>query len=108
MLAIVTTLELDPKSRDYKKPFVEKLSKAAADYLAGSGEAAAFVLMNRARDWGDRSSSGRGEQSSAKTTGKHRRNVSHRRRLMRGTEHRRMLDAASFHCRFETLPISRM
>jgi hypothetical protein len=27
VLAIVTPLELDPKSHDYKKPFVEKLSK---------------------------------------------------------------------------------
>ena len=52
MLAIVTTLELDPKSQNYKKPFVEKLSRAARDYLADSDEAAAFVLMNRPRDWG--------------------------------------------------------
>ena len=42
VLAIVTTLELDPKSQDYKKPFVEKLSRAARDYLADSDEAAAF------------------------------------------------------------------
>lgn len=61
VLAIVTTLELDPKSHDYKKPFVEKLSKVAADYLAGSGAASAFVLMNRPKDWDDRSSPG--EQS---------------------------------------------
>ena len=70
MLGIVTTLELDPKSHHYKKPFVEKLSKAAADYLVDSGEAAAFVLMNRARDWGGRSSSGRREESRAKDNGK--------------------------------------
>jgi hypothetical protein len=63
VLAIVTTLELDPMSQNYKKPFVEKLSRAARDYLAASDEAAAFVLMNRPRDWRDRSSSGRGEQS---------------------------------------------
>jgi hypothetical protein len=50
-LAIVTTLELDPKSQNYKKPFVEKLSRAAKDYLADSDEATAFVLMNRPRDW---------------------------------------------------------
>ena len=60
VLAIVTTLELDPKSYDYKKPFVERLSKAAKDYLGSSGEADAFVLMNRPKDWGDRSLSGRG------------------------------------------------
>ena len=61
VLAVVTTLELDPESHDYKKPFVEKLSKVAADYLTSSGEAAAFVLMNRPKDWGDRSSSGQGQ-----------------------------------------------
>ena len=33
-LAIVTTLELDPKSQNYKKRFVEKLSRAAKEYLA--------------------------------------------------------------------------
>jgi hypothetical protein len=65
VLAIVTTLELDPESHNYKRPFVEKLSKAATDYLAGSNEAAAFVLMNRPRDWRDRSSSGRDDQSRA-------------------------------------------
>ena len=51
VLAIVTTLELDPKSQNYKRLFVEKLSRAARDYLADSDEAAAFVLMNRPRDW---------------------------------------------------------
>jgi hypothetical protein len=39
VLAIVTTLELDPKSQNYKKPFVEKLSRAARDYLADSDDA---------------------------------------------------------------------
>ena len=61
-LAIVTTLELDPKSQNYKKPFVEKLSRAARDYLADSDEPAAFVLMNGPRDWGTHASSGRGAQ----------------------------------------------
>ena len=50
-LVIVTTLELDPKSQKYKKPFVEKLSRAAKDYLANSHEVTAFVLLNRPRDW---------------------------------------------------------
>jgi hypothetical protein len=66
MLAIATTLELDPESHSYKKPFVEKLSKAARDYLARSNEAAAFVLMNRPRDWLDRSSSKEGARGRAK------------------------------------------
>ena len=51
VLAIVTTLELDPRSRNYKKPFVEKLSRAAKDYLADSDEVTAFVLMNKPSDW---------------------------------------------------------
>jgi hypothetical protein len=51
VLAIVTTLELDPESHNYKRPFVEKLSKAARKYLAESGKATAFVLMNRPSDW---------------------------------------------------------
>jgi hypothetical protein len=58
VLAIVTTLEHDPKSQNYKRLFVEKLSGAAMEYLANSDEAAAFVLMNRPRDWGAPSSSG--------------------------------------------------
>jgi hypothetical protein len=62
VLSIVITLELDPKSHDYKKPLVEKLSRAAKDYLAGSSEATAFILMNKPGDWGDRLSSRRGKQ----------------------------------------------
>jgi hypothetical protein len=56
VLAIVTTLELDSKNH-YKKTFVEKLAKAATDYLASSKDATAFVPMNRPRDWPNRSSS---------------------------------------------------
>ena len=33
VLAIVTTLELDPNRQNHKKALVEKLSKAAKDYL---------------------------------------------------------------------------
>lgn len=51
VLAIVTTLDLDPKSNNYKKPYVDKLSKAAKKYIADSGDARAFVLMNRPKDW---------------------------------------------------------
>ena len=66
VLAIVTTLELDPKRHDHKKSFVEKLSKAAAD-LDGLDSATAFVLMNRPRDWG---ASVRGADAAAKSAGK--------------------------------------
>jgi len=37
VLAIVTTFELDPESRNFKKPVVERLSSAAQKYLAESG-----------------------------------------------------------------------
>jgi hypothetical protein len=65
VLAIVTTLELDPKSQNYKRLFVEKLSRAAQDYLVESDETTAFVLMNRPRDWRARSFSGRGARRRA-------------------------------------------
>ena len=56
VLAIVTTLELNSRNHNYKKKYVEKLSRAARGYLAKSGSATAFVLVNRLRDWGaDRS-----------------------------------------------------
>ena len=60
VLAIVTTLELDPKSQNYKKPLVKKLSRAAKEYLADSDDATAFVLMNRPRDWRAHASSAEG------------------------------------------------
>ena len=62
VLAIVTTLELDAKSQNYKKCFVEKLSRAAKDYLADSDKATAFVLMNRPKDWGSKSPLGGGAE----------------------------------------------
>ena len=51
VLAIVTTLEFDPKDKHYKKRFVERLSDAARDYVRKSDNVAAFVLMNRPKDW---------------------------------------------------------
>jgi hypothetical protein len=52
VLAIVTTLELDPKSNKYKQSSVDRLSRAAQKYVADSGTVAtAFVLMNRPKDW---------------------------------------------------------
>ena len=36
VLAIVTTLELDPESNKYKKSLVDKLSRAAQKYVANS------------------------------------------------------------------------
>ena len=51
ILVIVTTLHLDPKREGYKKAFVEKLSRAAKEYLLHAPNANGFVLVNRLRDW---------------------------------------------------------
>ncbi|WP_158814323.1 hypothetical protein [Methylocapsa sp. S129] len=51
-LIIVTTLALDPKSKQYKKKMVDRLASAAAEYVAANPEeASGFVLINRLRDW---------------------------------------------------------
>ena len=51
VLVIVTTIPLEPDDKGYKKSLVERLSRAARDYLADSKEAASFLLMSRLRDW---------------------------------------------------------
>jgi len=51
VLVIVTTIALEPSDKGYKKSLVERLSRAAHDYLADSKEAASFLLMSRMRDW---------------------------------------------------------
>jgi hypothetical protein len=51
VLVIVTTIPLDPGEKGYKKSLVERLSRAARDYLGDSNEAASFLLMHRMRDW---------------------------------------------------------
>ena len=51
VLVIVTTIPLDADRKGYKKSLVEKLARAARDYLAESKEAASFILINRLRDW---------------------------------------------------------
>ncbi len=51
VLVIVTTIPLDPGEKGYKKSLVERLSRAARDYLANSNDAASFMLMSRLRDW---------------------------------------------------------
>jgi len=52
VLVVVTTIPLDPGEKGFKKSLVERLSRAASDYLADSKEAASFILMHRLRDWG--------------------------------------------------------
>ena len=51
ILVIVTTIPLEPNDKGYKKLLVERLSRAARDYLADSDEAASFLLVPRLRDW---------------------------------------------------------
>jgi hypothetical protein len=51
LLVVVTTVELDPKSKRYKPKIVERLSAAAQEFLASSKSAKGFVLINRLRDW---------------------------------------------------------
>ena len=51
VLVIVTTIPLEPNDKGYKKSLVERLSRAAGDYLADSNEAGSFLLMSRMRDW---------------------------------------------------------
>jgi hypothetical protein len=51
ILVIVTTVPLDADHKGYKKSLVEKLDRAARDYLAESKDAGSYVLINRLRDW---------------------------------------------------------
>jgi len=51
VLVIVTTVPLEPKDKGYKRSLIERLSRAAHDYLAHSDEAASFLLTSRMRDW---------------------------------------------------------
>ncbi len=51
ILVIVTTIPLDADHKGYKKSLVEKLTRAAREYLAESKDAGSFVLINRLRDW---------------------------------------------------------
>jgi hypothetical protein len=51
VLVIVTTIPLEPDDKGYKKSLVERLSRAAHDYLVDSHEASSFLLISRLRDW---------------------------------------------------------
>jgi hypothetical protein len=51
VLVIVTTIPLEPSDKGYKKSLVERLSRAARDYLADSNDATSFLLVSRLRDW---------------------------------------------------------
>ena len=51
VLVVLTTLELDPESDKYKKKLVDRLSEAAAAYVAERFEVTDFILINRPKDW---------------------------------------------------------
>jgi hypothetical protein len=51
ILAVVTTVELDPENGRYKKALVDRLSAAARDWVARSDQVKEFVLMSRPKDW---------------------------------------------------------
>lgn len=51
VLVVVTTLALDPESKDYKTKLVKRLSDAVSLYLEANGDVADFILLNRMRDW---------------------------------------------------------
>ena len=44
VLVVITTIPLEPDDKGYKKSLVERLGRAAHDYLANSKEASSFVL----------------------------------------------------------------
>ena len=46
VLVIITTIPLEPGDKGYKKSLVDRLSRAAQDYLADSKDAASFMLMS--------------------------------------------------------------
>ena len=52
LLVILTTLTLDEKDKDFRKKLVDKLDKAASDYVAQSPELAGYLLVNRPKEWG--------------------------------------------------------
>ena len=52
VLVIVTTLSLNPEGQGYKRDKVRRLSEYAKGYVSENpGEADAFLLMNRVKDW---------------------------------------------------------
>ena len=52
LLVVLTTLTLDHKDDEYRKKLVDKLDKAASEYVAQSPQLAGYVLVNRPREWG--------------------------------------------------------
>jgi hypothetical protein len=51
VLAVLTGIDLDRKGRWHSRAAIEKLSAAIRGYLAESGEAAGYVLIDRLPEW---------------------------------------------------------
>lgn len=51
LLVILTTLVLDPKSERYSPKTVDRLSRAAQEFIAELPDLSGFSLINRFRDW---------------------------------------------------------
>lgn len=51
LLVVVTTLELDPHHKNFRKELVDELSAAAQEYVKSSGNVDGYCLINRLRDW---------------------------------------------------------
>ena len=53
VLVIVTTLDLDPKSRGHNAKNLNRLRDAAKDYLAEREDLGGYVILNRVKQWGN-------------------------------------------------------
>ena len=51
LLVVVTTLELDPHHKNFKKKMVDQLSGAVHEYVKSSDNVDGYCLINRMRDW---------------------------------------------------------
>ena len=51
ILIVVTSLELDPHHKRFKRQLVDGLSSAAEEFITASGDIDGYCLINRMRDW---------------------------------------------------------
>jgi hypothetical protein len=51
ILIVVTTLELDPHHKRFKKQLVDGLSSAADEFVTASDDVDGYCLINRLREW---------------------------------------------------------
>lgn len=51
LLIVVTTLELNPKQEAYSQKHVDRLAKAAQEFVAETPDLDGCVLVNRPKEW---------------------------------------------------------